>query len=373
MLEAVILLNVQRKKEFQYETKEGEIMIWTNDFEEDILYLPAKRYQFNKLYIVTGFTDCEMIAQHLIRLHDRQNNKENKRAYPSHIEINMILGMYKRNGITLKKHEKIKETLRQINRIAPQRIQTNCYYIYRNQEVHSKLYIWTNDKHSNGIAFMGAANYSINAFRVRREILTKCDWQEAMAYYDSVFEDTISCFNEEVFDKLKFKENIVVQNDDLSLFNYENLTYEQLKQRKPIDQLTISWLTSNGDVGKSSGPNWGYRGKKGYHRNLNEAYIPYNKARQKPGFFPDRKQPDDLNCPLFKVVTDDGEVFFMRMAQENNKGIHTATSNSLLGGWLRRKLGLKPGSFVTLEDFQRYGRTDVTFIKYADDVFIMEF
>ena len=92
-------------------------MIWTDDFEEDILYLPAKRHQFNKLYIVTGFTDCEMIAQHLIRLHDRQNNKENKRAYPAHIEINMILGMYKRNGITLKKHEKIKETLKQINLI----------------------------------------------------------------------------------------------------------------------------------------------------------------------------------------------------------------------------------------------------------------
>lgn len=82
---------------------------------------------------------------------------------------------------------------------------------------------------------------------------------------------------------------------------------------------------------------------------------------------------EDLHCPLFKVITKDNEIFYMRMAQSDNKSIQTAASNALLGQWLREKLGLQSGSIVELKDFQRYGRTDVTFIKYADDVFIMEF
>lgn len=350
---------------------EDGMMILTKDFQEEVLYEPFAKKKFNKVYIVTGYTDCDMINQHLIHLHDRQLSRSNKRKDPK-IEINIILGMYKK-GITLKKHERIKKTLSQLNSIAPEHIKINCYYIYRNQEVHSKLYIWTNDKNSDGIAFMGSANYSINAFRKRREILTKCSWKVAIDYYKLLFEDTINCYDNEVSSKIKFKDNTIISNDDLSPLNFENLTYDQLKQRKPIDQLTISWLTSKGDVGKSSGPNWGYRAKKGYHRNPNEAYIPYNKKNRKAGFFPDRNRKEDLHCPLFKVITKDNEIFYMRMAQSDNKSIQTAASNALLGQWLREKLGLQSGSIVELKDFQRYGRTDVTFIKYADDVFIMEF
>ncbi|MDY6375846.1 MAG: NgoFVII family restriction endonuclease, partial [Succinivibrionaceae bacterium] len=77
--------------------------------------------------------------------------------------------------------------------------------------------------------------------------------------------------------------------------------------------------------------------------------------------------------PLFKAVTKDEGTFYMRMAQDNNKAIHTAESNALLGKWLRHRLGVPEGAPVSDEDFERYGKSKVTFYKFADDVFVMDF
>ena len=174
-----------------------------------------------------------------------------------------------------------------------------------------------------------------------------------------------------------------VPDEEISPDNIENLTYEELIKRTPIDALEVSWLGTNGEVGRSSGPNWGFRGKEGYidqngiyiryNRDRNQAYIPYNVRQHKEGFFPDRKSPDEKNCPLFKAVTKNDGIFYMRMAQDNNKALHTAESNAILGKWVRKRLNVPEGSPVTLEDFKRYGKTTVTFYKYADDVFIMDF
>ncbi|SDH02401.1 NgoFVII restriction endonuclease [Selenomonas sp. WCT3] len=354
-------------------------MLLSHDLEEPVLYDPARMtgLNCNHLAIVTGFTDCDMISQHFIQLHDERGKAD---GFSKEIKIDIILGMYKGAGITLRKHRNIMQTLNRINAI-DKHMSIKCRYIYKNAEVHTKLYTWLKDEKPIA-AYAGSANYSVNAFRIRREILTDCDPAESFAYYNSLLPDTIDCFDENVPSLLKLT-NTSIPNDEISELNYENLTYEDLIKRPPIDILEVSWLGRDGSVGATSGPNWGIRPREGYidkngmyvkyNRDRNQAYIPYNKWQRKEGFFPDRKNPSDKNCPLFKAVTKDDGIFYMRMAQQGNKGIHTAESNAILGKWLRKKLRLEDGALVTLDDFKRYGRTSVKFLKYADDVFIMDF
>lgn len=354
-------------------------MLYTQDFENVVLYNPAQLDWLNcdHLQIVTGFADCDMISQHLIQLHDGQVGKG--KIYSSKINIDIILGMYKGAGLTMRKHRNILQTLNRVNAIDSNHIHTSCRYIYRGDEVHSKVYAWS----KNGeplLSYVGSANYTVNAFRVRRETMCDCEPDEPVEYYNSLLNDSIDCFDKDVPKLLRLSDTNI-PDEEISPDNYENLTYDNLIKRTPIDVLNVSWLSQNGRVGESSGPNWGIRSKDGYidqhgiyvkyNRDRNQAYLPYN--NRKVGFFPDRKNPHDKNCPLFKAVTKNDGIFYMRMAQDNNKALHTAESNAILGKWLRKCLRLPDGAPVTLADFKRYGRTYVTFYKYADDVFIMDF
>lgn len=355
-------------------------MFLDHDFEYNVLYEPALKAgdACNELQIVTGYTDCEMISRHLLTLHDGLGRNG---IYSSAIKIQIILGMYKGAGITLSKHNKIQTTLNRINTISPH-IQTSCRYIYQDKEVHSKVYAWLKD----GIpikAYAGSANYTMNAFKFRREIMVDCESKAASKYYSSLLPDTIDCFEPNATMLLELENSYQKQDEETSEYNYENLSYELLMKKPPLDVLKVSWLTEKGTVGTTSGPNWGIRQKPGYFdkngkwtlykRDPNQAYIPYNKSNQKTGFFPDRVHPDDKNCPMFKAVTKNDGIFYMRMAQDNNKALHSAESNALLGKWLRKTLGVPSGAPVRLEDFKRYGKTEITFYKYADDVFVMDF
>ena len=253
--------------------------------------------------------------------------------------------------------------------------------MYKNDEVHSKVYTWLREGNPV-VGYAGSANYTINSFRTRREVLTNCPPQDSFDYYSSLLDDTVDCFDPHVKDLIRLSDRNI-PDEEISPDNIENLTYESLMRRPPIDALEVSWLGTDGKVGRSSGPNWGFRSKEGYidqhgnyvhyNRDRNQAYIPYNVRQHKEGFFPDRKNPGDKNCPLFKAVTKYDGIFYMRMAQDNNKALHTAESNAILGKWLRKRLNVPEGSPVTFEDFRRYGKTAVTFYKYSDDVFVMDF
>ena len=63
----------------------------------------------------------------------------------------------------------------------------------------------------------------------------------------------------------------------------------------------------------------------------------------------------------------------LRIEQQNNKAITTPARNSDLGEYFRNRLGLANGAFVTREDLDRYGRTDVIFIKLDEETYYMDF
>jgi hypothetical protein len=73
------------------------------------------------------------------------------------------------------------------------------------------------------------------------------------------------------------------------------------------------------------------------------------------------------------VLTDDKHQLILRIEQQNQKAITTPLSNAQLGEYFRNRLGLANGACVTRADLDRYGRTDVTFIKIDDEHYYMDF
>lgn len=63
----------------------------------------------------------------------------------------------------------------------------------------------------------------------------------------------------------------------------------------------------------------------------------------------------------------------MRLAQAGEKAIHSAENNAIIGKWIRDKIGVPDGEFITKEMLERYGTTRVVFKKYENNIYILEF
>lgn len=342
-----------------------------SDFDEPILYAPARVEQphpCNSLKIITAFTDCDRISTHMIGLADGIKSNRFKKG----ISVDIILGMTK-SSLSEKKHQDICRLIERLN-YSSAMPKVTCKYICNGAEVHSKVYIWGHDYNDipdfPHIAYCGSLNYTMNAFYKRRESVCMCNTLEAKMYYDSLLQDTIDCFDPLVYENLK---NVI--NNPTAVENVDNseTDYNYYDKMTPIQTITISLLRADGtDTGYGSGINWGIR-KNGTKRNPNQAYIPYNRQDKVPGFFPDRKSPDDENCPIFKVITKDFGSFYMRMAQQGEKALHSAENNSILGEWIRKRIGAPSGGYITKQMLELYGKTYVTFRKYADGTYLLDF
>lgn len=336
--------------------------MYTENLDQYILIRPAETKKCNSLKIVTGYTDIECITRHLIALSEIDGLGK--------VFVEMILGMTSNKGLTEKKH---KDILNLISRISDDKGMPHfsCRYKFKGEDIHSKVYIWCKDE-KPAFAFCGSANYSMNAFHKRREAMEACDATEALGYYNSLLCDTISCNDSTLASKLHFSKSCE-KSAETDEFNIENLSWEMFAGKTPIDECTVSLLMANEEgTGFGSGLNWGIR-KDGTKREHDQAYIPYNAKNRKDGFFPLKKKPSEKNNPIFKVVPNGFDPFFMRIAQQGNKGIQTAESNSLLGQFFRKKLGVPSGTFITKEMLENYGKTYVVFRKYREDLFTLEF
>lgn len=354
----------------------GQKTFLTDSFDEPILYNPARIERCtpcNSLRIITAFTDCERISTHMIHLAEGMKNKRLIKG----IKVEILLGMTK-SSLSRKKHEDICRLIRFINE-ANGMPKVSCRYICNGPEVHSKIYLWSfpdikgigENLNIPYIAYCGSLNYTMNAFYKRRESVAQCDSIGASRYFDTLLGDTIDCFDSQVSDKLKNVVNNTVENVEEP--DNSEKDYIEYNQQIPVDTLRVSLLRADGsDTGYGSGINWGIR-QNGTPRNPNQAYIPYNRPDKKEGFFPDRLSPEDKHCPMFKVITKDFGSFHMRMAQQGNKALHSVESNAILGEWIRKRIGVPQGGYVTKQMLEHYGKTYVTFRKYADGVYLLDF
>ena len=341
-------------------------------FDEPILYAPARVNNLcpcSKLKIVTAFTDCDRISTHMIKLAEGMKNN----SFVKGLKVEIILGMTKTN-LSPKKHEDICRLIGFLND-SKDMPEISCRYICNGAEVHSKLYLWeSKDEKSDKMipyrAYCGSLNYTMNAFYKRREIVTLCDTMKAWQYYRDLLLDTIDCFDSGIAERLKNTVNNVAAEEEPDDSETE---YQRYNRTTPVGTIKISLLKADGsDTGHGSGINWGIR-PNGTPRDRDQAYIPYNSADRKEGFFPDRLSLADENCPMFKVITKDFGSFHMRMAQQGNKALHSVESNAILGKWIRKEIGVPPGTFITKQMLENYGKTYVVFRKYADGTYLLDF
>ncbi len=240
----------------------------------------------------------------------------------------------------------------------------SCQYIYQNSPINGNLYLWFKGT-DPFLAFTGSANFIQKSFsKSQREIMVECDPQEASDYFDKIEGDSIYCYSSEV-------------EEYIPILSFHNML-DQANTPNSLEGNTVNLSLLNSKTGEthtSSGLNWGhrknyYRKKDGTiserYRNPNEAYIPLPKHIAQSDFFPLGKQH-------FTVVTDDRKQLTLRVEQQGDKAITTPKSNAMLGEYFRNRLGMPNGAFISKADLERYGRTDVTFIKVDDEQYFMNF
>lgn len=317
----------------------------TSDFRNAVLLDPINQGA-NHLKIVTGYATHTMASWHMEEICDRFANLHTP------IEITLLVGMCGYDGLSIPVHSGFQRLMNES--AGSSQVRFTAQYVYCGSPVHSKLYLWE-QAGQPFLAYMGSANYTQTAFsRRQREILEQCDPAAALDYFDSIEPDSIYCNHAEVEEYIAFHPVHEARPEEAGAATRLRGT--------GVRNVVLSFLTYTGETGRRSGINWGQRAG----REPNQAYIPLPAPIARSGFFPLEKQH-------FSVLTDDGRQLILRVEQQNDKAITTPANNSLLGEYFRNRLGLPNGAFVTRADFERYGRTDVTFYKLDDEQFFMDF
>lgn len=321
----------------------------TNDLIKSMFISPIKNGA-DKLYIVSGYATPNM-AFWLF--------KNTSNLHP--IDVKLIFGRAV-EGISMPIHKSFIELSK--NPFSKSYRSFSCQYIYQNTPVNANLYLWFKGNMPY-VAFTGSANFIQRAFsKSQREIMIECDPYKAADYFEQIEGDSIYCYNSEVEEYIP----LLSFNNMLDKLNNPDYLGENM--------IRLSLLNSRtGETHLSAGINWGHRmnhySKKDgsishRNRNPNEAYIPLPKRIAQSVFFPLGKQH-------FTVVTDDKKQLTLRVEQQGDKAITTPKSNALLGEYLRNRLELPNGAFVRRSDLEKYGRTDVTFIKVDEEQYFMNF
>lgn len=313
-----------------------------NNLPNQIFWKPIEEGA-NKLCIISGYATPNMASWLITNIREHTDNP---------IDISLIVGMVPFDGLSLSVHEGFKEL--QKNNFQDQNIHFNCSYICENPPVHSKIYIWIKDNKPFQ-AYCGSANFTQSAFgKNKRESMTCCEASDALNYFQAIENDTIYCNHAEI------EEHIIIHPTHPFL-DMENAPIRTL-EGEGLKRENLSLLSRTGDVGIRSGINWGQR----HGRNPNQAYIPLPANIARSGFFP-------LNGQHFTVITDDHHQLILRIEQAGNKAITTPLSNAQLGEYLRNRLNLPNGAFISKEDLTKYGRSDITFYKLDDEQYYMDF
>ncbi|MBQ4428222.1 MAG: NgoFVII family restriction endonuclease [Clostridia bacterium] len=318
------------------------MLILNCDLAKRVLFDPLEQGA-NELFILSAYATPNMLSWYM------KNIIDHKAA--ATIRIHLIVGMVPFDNLSVSVHEGFRQI---VASQYPDGIGLiRCSYVTDKPAEHGNLFIWCNDGKPI-LAFEGSANFVQSSFvgNHRNEIMYECDPAEAKQYYESVEPRTIYCTHSEV------EEYIILRPTHDVLDRECNL----LREADDLVSVTLSLVTKTGEPGTRSGLNWGQR--KG--REPNQAYIHLPSKVAKSGFFPLEKQH-------FTAITDDHHQLTLRVEQQNNKAITTPVRNSDLGEYFRNRLGLANGAYVTRRDLDRYGRTDVKFMKLDEETFYMDF
>ena len=315
-------------------------MIYSN-LAERVLF-PAVKSGANRLCVLTESAAPNMVSWLLL------NHMKRLKAP---VKLELIIDAEATNGISVSLHESFKE----LHSIVPDFI---CSYVCEPISSSLNLYIWLRDD-TPVSAFTTSAAFEQSAFLEKeRGDIAVCDARNAFEQYTSAESNSIYCHHAEIEEHVRIFQ--APASGDQSGVSGDHSAL-------PRDEITLSLVTKRtGEPGIRSGLNWGQR--KG--RNPNQAYIPLPIGIARSGFFP--IDPID-SPPHFTVLTDDRHQLILRIEQQNHKAIATPLSNAQLGEYFRGRLGLPNGAYVNKADLERYGRTDVKFLKIDSEHYYMDF
>jgi hypothetical protein len=318
-------------------------MIYKEMYNE-VLIKPSQEGA-DTLKIISGYATSAMASDHLEDLHQKHLD----------VHITLLVGMCPSDGLSLSNHRGFQSIVS--SEMDSFKNRFSCSYIYKTPPVHSKLYVWYKDKKLFK-AFIGSANYTQNAFYHQRELLAEIKDANISEYCQILDEESIFC-------NLPEAETLICVHNDGNYYRqhiHEDKSVDTDSKSTDVEHIKVSLLSSRtGEVQNRGGLNWGQRPG----REPNQAYIQLPPEVYNSDFFP--KAPQS-----FTVVTDDDKSFICRRAEKDDQGqtIHTPQNNSYLGEYFRNRLGLANGVFITKQDLERYGRTDVVFYKVGDEYYM---
>lgn len=306
-------------------------MLIAEDLFQKVLTVPAINTGVNRLQIVSGFATANMADRHMEKLAELGLT----------INIELIIGMTRRMGIEKAQHYALQKLAKNSHY---ENLTFSCRYVVRGNPVHAKTYCWLNDNRPQ-TAFTGSANYTLTAFgRSQIEAMTQADCDSVMKFQKQILQNTDNCLADDIAEKVTLTET-----RDISDAGENTVTLSLLDRR-------------TGETPVRSGINWGQRDD----RNKNQSYIAIPADIGRSDFFPERHSQ-------FTVLTDDDYSFIMVRAQDGGKALHTTQNNAILGAYLRARMGVPSGQYVTRQNLVTYGRTNITFTKIDDETYLLDF
>ncbi|RDI40912.1 restriction endonuclease PLD domain-containing protein [Falsibacillus pallidus] len=316
-------------------------MYLLHNLEEQVLSIPYNQ-GYRHLRVLSGYVS-PIFVQHVLEVY-------------SEIQLEITIGMVSTDGLAIWNHQAFKGLMNQF----PGRLE--IFYQVVSPGNHRKVYHWKDAILADKV-FIGSANFTQNGFWNLREILVESTFPNI----NDVFSDlnSISCDSPNVEEQVRFYR--ALPGSVKLTTSHEHMTVDILSTPTNtfMNYVDLSLIDrSTGQVPARSGLNWGQR----QGRNHNQAYlsVPLSFHNANPTFFPPLAE-------RFLVITDDGENLICVMAQQNRKGIHTSNSNSIMGAYFRRRLGLGDGAFITLEDLHHYGRDSVRIFKMDNETYYLDF
>lgn len=301
----------------------------------EVLIRPAALHGADQLRVVSGFATAGMVEHHLERLRDFHKSGEVDVMPRVHLLVGMAM-----NGLETAQHRAFCSLGERFGD------EFSCCYLVEGNPCHAKVYVWERA----GVpikAFLGSANYTRTGFgTTQREAVADIDPGAAQEYCTKLWEDAVCCSEADATGQVP-----LVRSHD---------------HRADEDHVSLPLVIERGEhagqTHRRGGLNWGQRPG----RNPDQSYIPIPVRVREQNFFPPIEE-------RFTTLTDDGHSLILVVAQQYGKALHTTMDNSELGRYLRARLGVPSGEYVTREHLDAYGRTTVDFYRIDPETYYMDF
>lgn len=277
--------------------------------------------------------------------------------------VTVIAGMYKRGVDT-----RLNSALNRAQEVNPQ-----LNILYATREIHSKIYIWLSDGEIL-TALIGSANFSSNGLR--------SDLRETLAVANRGTHTYLMHYFNNVFN-LSIKNPILRQNQAIIEFTTTAQTYPSAELQLSYN-LPLYSIRAN-EVQEKSGLNWGHSSA---HTAVGDAYIaiPKDILIENQGLFEpfDSEYENTLTRKArqsdpIELLWDDGYTMPASLEGTQELNGHTypkqltsysqhvpylngerISAKSILGRYLRDRMGVNVNHVISMEDLECYGRTNIT-------------